>query len=53
MLDYIANKEAIERVREIDDKINEEKSKDSIDGGKLTKLMYEQMLRGLYLNQYK
>ena len=47
MLDYEANAEVIEKVKEINDKLNEEK-----DGKMRTKLMFEQLLRGLYINQF-
>lgn len=43
--------EAVKRVREIDDEFKEEDSKEVADNGKLTKLMFEQLLRGLYLSQ--
>lgn len=46
MIDLEANKEIIERVREIDDKLHE----DNLNGGERTRLMFEQMLRGIYLN---
>ena len=46
MLNYNGNEETIERIKEIDDKLHDETLKD----GDYTKLMYEQMLRGLYLN---
>ena len=36
------------KVREIDDKLHEE----NINGIEQTKLMFEQMLRGLYINQF-
>lgn len=43
---------AVEKVIEIDKQIKDEISKDSnIDDKKVTKLMFEQMLRGLYLTQ--
>lgn len=48
MIDYEANEEVINRVREIDDKLHE----NSISGKEQTRLMFEQMLRGLYLNQF-
>lgn len=48
MLDYELNKEAIDNVLEIDNKLQEEK-----DEKARTKLMFEQMLRGLYLTQYQ
>ena len=47
MIDYEANAEAIKKVREISDKLEDEK-----DGKVRTKLMFEQLLRGLYINQY-
>ncbi len=43
---------AVEKVIEIDKQIKDEFSKGSnIDDKKVTKLMFEQMLRGLYLTQ--
>ena len=48
MIDYEANADAIKKVREINDKLTEEQ----IDGKMRTKLMFEQMLRGLYINQF-
>lgn len=43
---------AVEKVIEIDKKIKDEFSKGSnIDDKKVTKLMFEQMLRGLYITQ--
>lgn len=48
MLNYGANADAIKKVREINDKLTEEQ----IDGKMRTKLMFEQMLRGLYINQF-
>jgi hypothetical protein len=48
MIDYEANADTIKRIREIDDKIHKEK-----DGKARTRLMFEQMLRGLYINQFK
>lgn len=50
--DYILNqKEAIERVREIDKMVIEELNKDKKDREKITRLRFEQMLRGLYITQ--
>ena len=46
MIDYEANKDVIDKVREIDDRLH----KDGINGKEQTKLMFEQMLRGLYIN---
>jgi hypothetical protein len=48
MIDYEANEEVIKRVREIDDKLHE----NSISGKERTRLKFEPMLRGLYLNQF-
>jgi hypothetical protein len=48
MIDYEANADTIKKVREIDDKLHEEK----ISGKEQTRLMFEQMLRGLYINQF-
>lgn len=53
MIDYydengiLDNDKVIDAVIEIDDK-----RKIEMDKGKRTKLMFEQMLRGLYLTQY-
>jgi hypothetical protein len=47
MIDYEANADTIKKVREISDKLEEEK-----DGKTRTKLMFEQLLRGLYINQF-
>lgn len=52
MIDYEANEEAIKKIREIDEQIKEEDSKEVADGKKLTKLMFEQLLRGMYINQF-
>jgi uncharacterized protein with GYD domain len=52
MIDYEANEEAIKKVREIDDQLQEERKKQKPDGGKMTRLMFEQLLRGLYINQF-
>ena len=48
MIDYEANADAIKKVREISDKLNEE-----TDGKARTKLMFEQLLRGLYMNNFQ
>ena len=47
MIDYEANADTIKKVREISDKLEEEN-----DGKVRTKLMFEQLLRGLYINQF-
>lgn len=43
----------IDGIMEIDDKIQEELTKDVIDKSKLTRLRYEQMLRGLYMYNFQ
>ena len=48
MIDYEANEETIKKIREIDDKLHEGKA----SGKERTRLMFEQMLRGLYINQF-
>ena len=45
MIDYEMNRDAIEKVKEINSKLNDE-----CDEKNRTRLMFEQMLRGLYLN---
>lgn len=47
MIDYEVNADTIKKVREISDKLGEEK-----DDKVRTKLMFEQLLRGLYINQF-
>ena len=47
MIDYEANADTIKKVREISDKLEDER-----DGKVRTKLMFEQLLRGLYINQF-
>jgi hypothetical protein len=47
MIDYEANADTIKKVREISDKLEDEK-----DGKVRTKLMFEQLLRGLYINNF-
>ena len=41
------------KVREIDDQLQEERKKQKPDGGKMTRLMFEQLLRGMYINQFQ
>ena len=53
MIDYEANEEAIKKVREIDDQLQEERAKEKPDGNKVTRLMFEQLLRGIYINQFQ
>lgn len=47
MIDYEANAETIKKIQEINDKLETEQ-----DGKMRTKLMFEQLLRGLYINQF-
>ena len=42
-------KEAIRRVVDISDMIEDERSKENSDESKITRLLFEQMLRGLYI----
>ena len=42
-----SNREAIRRVAEVREMIDEEKSKESPDESIITKLLFEQMLRGI------
>jgi len=53
MIDYEANEEVIKKVKEIDDQLKEEREKETPDGGKMTRLMFEQLLRGMYINQFQ
>jgi hypothetical protein len=53
MINYESNEEAIKKVRDIDQQLKEEDEKEVADNRKLTQLMFEQMLRGLYINQYR
>lgn len=39
----------IEGVKEMEEKIKEENAKEVVDREKITRMMYEQMLRGIYL----
>lgn len=47
---YENNKEVIEKIKDIDQKIHEENDKDQPNDEYITKMMYEQLLTGLYLN---
>lgn len=42
-----SNRDAIRRVAEVSEMIDEEKSKESPDESIITKLLFEQMLRGI------
>ena len=44
------DEDAVKRVREIDEKRREESNVKTKEKGRKTRLMFEQMLRGLYLN---
>jgi hypothetical protein len=41
----------IKGMQEIEDMIKEESEKEVVDGDKLTKLRFEQMLRGIYMTR--
>ena len=43
------NQEAVQRVVDVSDMIEEERSKENSDEAKITRLLFEQMLRGLYI----
>lgn len=43
------NQEAIQRVVDVSDMIEDERSKENSDESKITRLLFEQMLRGLYI----
>ena len=43
------NQEAVQRVVDVSDMIEEEMSKENSDESKITRLLFEQMLRGLYI----
>ena len=47
--DNMEKSEIIDKIIEISDKIEDENEENNIDSKKVTKLMFEQMLRGLYL----
>ena len=46
---YNNNNEVIQNVIDIAEQIEIEKEKEDVDESKVTKLMFEQLLRGLYL----
>ena len=54
MIDYTnpEQTENINNVIEVDNMLKEEMGKEKIDKNKITKLRFEQLLRGLYLSQY-
>ena len=43
------NQEAVQRVVDVSDMIEDERSKENSDESKITRLLFEQMLRGLYI----
>ena len=43
------NQEAVQRVVDVSDMIEEERSKENSDESKITRLLFEQTLRGLYI----
>ena len=47
MIDYETNADTIIKVKQISDKLEDEKN-----GKVRTKLMFDQLLRGLYINQF-
>ena len=47
------NQEAVQRVVDVSDMIEEERSKENSDESKITRLLFEQMLRGLYIRKKK
>ena len=47
---YKDQSDIVESIIEIDNQIKEENAKEKRDGDKITKLSFEQMLRGLYLD---
>lgn len=49
--DYTANREALERVMDANEKMHEEMDKENPNGSKITQLMFEQLLRGMFIQQ--
>jgi hypothetical protein len=47
--DDLEKSEIINNIVEISEKIENENNEENVDSKKVTKLMFEQMLRGLYL----
>ena len=45
----LSQRKVVDSVKEMEDKITEEMSKKDVDEKKLTRMYYEQMLRGLYI----
>lgn len=45
----LSQRKVVDSVKEMEDKITEEMSKKEVDEKKLTRMYYEQMLRGLYI----
>jgi hypothetical protein len=49
--DYTANRDALERVMDANEKLHEEMDKENPNGSKITQLMFEQLLRGMFIQQ--
>ena len=45
----LSQRQVVDSGKEMEDKITEEMSKKDVDEKKLTRMYYEQMLRGLYI----
>ena len=53
MFNYNERKEVIQDIEKIQAKVNEELSKeDKIDGNKVTKLLFQQLMVGLHMQQF-
>jgi hypothetical protein len=46
----IDSKKILESIKEVDGMLKEEEQKQNVDADKITRLRFEQMLRGLYIN---
>lgn len=49
--DYTVNRDALERVMDANEKLHEEMDKENPNGSKITQLMFEQLLRGMFIQQ--
>lgn len=49
--DYTANRDALERVMDANEKLHEEMDKENPNGSKIMQLMFEQLLRGMFIQQ--
>lgn len=47
--DWQSNREAVDRVKDANEKLHEEMEKENPNNGKITQLMFEQLLRGLHI----